>query len=639
MRRTRHLRTLLSTASGRAGAVGLVVLVFLALFAPSIWGDAAAETNTDAILQGPSRGHLAGTDGLGRDVLARVLVATRPSLGYALLATACAAILGIVVGLLPAVLGRRAARAVSESINMLIAFPGLILALFVAVVFGVGAKGAVVALGVAGAPSLARLTNTLASSVAGSDYVAAARVLGVSRPRLLRRHVLPNIAEPLVLNVTTTIGSALLAFSALSFLGLGLQAPQYDWGRMLSEGLERIYTNPAAALAPGVAIVIAGLTFSLLGEGLAQASSGRPVAAAPKQPQRSTRRRAFTAEAPSAVDVDGDLVLDVRDLVVTFPSAAGDIRAVRGVSLAVRRGEIVGIVGESGSGKTVTALAIAQLVSRPGQVSYGRLSFDGREVGDLSAGERRRLLATSLPMVFQNPGTTLNPALRVGRQLAEVSEVHDGRTRTEAMQRAVEKLRQVAIAAPDRRVRAYPHELSGGMKQRAVIAMGLMGNPKLYIADEPTTALDVTVQRQIFDLLRRVNAEERASVMLISHDIAAVAELCTRIVVMYAGRIVEEADVATVLEGAAHPYTRALVAAVPDMSADRAVALATIPGRPPDPRELDAGCPFAPRCPHADDRCRAELPTLDPLADGWRAACWHPRVGDSDPVIGAEVWR
>ena len=214
-------------------------------------------------------------------------------------------------------------------------------------------------------------------------------------------------------------------------------------------------------------------------------------------------------------------------------------------------------------------------------------------------------------MVFQNPGTALNPALRVGRQLAEVSEVHDAMSGPAANQRAVDKLRQVAIAAPERRVRSYPHELSGGMKQRAVIGMGLMGTPKLYVADEPTTALDVTVQRQIFDLLRQVNRDEGAAVLLISHDVAAVAELCDRIVVMYAGRVVEEASVDTVLGGAAHPYTRALVAAVPDMTIDRHLPLATIPGRPPDPREVGAGCAFAPRCAFADDRCRTELPTLE----------------------------
>jgi oligopeptide/dipeptide ABC transporter ATP-binding protein len=210
---------------------------------------------------------------------------------------------------------------------------------------------------------------------------------------------------------------------------------------------------------------------------------------------------------------------------------------------------------------------------------------------------------------------------------------------TAATERAADKLRQVRIAAPQRRLRSYPHELSGGMKQRAVIAMGLMGKPKLFIADEPTTALDVTVQRQIFDLLRQVNRDEGASVLLISHDIAAVAELCSRIVVMYAGRVVEQADISTVIRGAAaHPYTRALVAAVPDMAVDRDQPLASIPGRPPDPRSVTPGCAFAPRCPHADDRCRAELPTLEPIESSWRVACWNPQT-NRDQARADEVVR
>ena len=332
-------------------------------------------------------------------------------------------------------------------------------------------------------------------------------------------------------------------------------------------------------------------------------------------------------------------MLDAGGLSVVFPSPGGDILAVRDVALTLRRGEMVGIVGESGSGKTVTALAIAQLVSYPGAATFERFRFDGRNVLELPAGERRRLLATSLPVVFQNPGTSLNPAVRVGRQLSEVSEVHGSLSRAAATRRAGDKLRQVAIAAPERRLKAYPHELSGGMKQRAVIAMGLMGKPKLFIADEPTTALDVTVQRQIFDVLRQVNRDEGASVLLISHDIAAVAELCGRIVVMYAGRIVEETDIATVLSGtAAHPYTRALVAAVPDMTVDRHLPLATIPGRPPDPRDVGPGCAFAPRCPHADARCLAERPPLDPLVEGWRVACWHPQ-SDRDQASERAVVR
>ena len=321
---------------------------------------------------------------------------------------------------------------------MLVAFPGLILALFVAV-------GSVSAPPGRWSPSASPAPRPSPGSRTrsrrqwpGPTTSPPLASLGVGRSRLLTRHVLPNIAEPLVLNVTTAIGTALLAFSALSFLGLGVQPPYYDWGRMLNEGLGRIYINPAGALAPGAAIVFAGLTFNLLGEGLAQVASGRhdvvapsvADAASPCRPPRRPPTMPATSCSTSAA------------CRVSFPPPAATSMPSATSPSSVRRGEIVGIVGESGSGKTVTALAIAQLVSFPGVVTVERYRFDGRDVIDLPRRERRRLLATSLPMVFQNPGTSLNPALRVGRQLAEVSEVHGAMSRTAATQRAVDKLRQ-----------------------------------------------------------------------------------------------------------------------------------------------------------------------------------------------------
>jgi len=272
------------------------------------------------------------------------------------------------------------------------------------------------------------------------------------------------------------------------------------------------------------------------------------------------------------------------------------------VSFTVAPGERVGLVGESGSGKSLTALAVAGLIEPPGVVT-----------GTIRSGEAA--------MVFQDPMTSLNPALRVGTQLAEVARVHGRLARRAAWERAVTRLDDVHIAAAAKVVRQYPHELSGGMRQRAMIAMGLMGSPRVIIADEPTTALDVTVQKQILDLLREVSDRTGAAILLISHDLAVVAQLCSRVLVMYAGIIVEDLTVERLLAGPAHPYTRALLASVPDMSADRSQPLATIPGRMPSPAEPVTGCPFAPRCPLADSRCRAELP---PLEDGVR--CWHPAL-------------
>jgi ABC-type dipeptide/oligopeptide/nickel transport system permease subunit len=271
----RRWLAVLRTPLGVCSAVLLVLILALAVFAPLLWGGRAAAVHTDALAQGPSGTHPFGTDALGRDLLARTLVATRLSIGLALLAMLIGVAIGIVLGTAPAVLPRRAGRLVASAVNIAVAFPGLLLALFFAVIFGVGTTGAVLAIGFATAPSFARVTQTLSAGVAARDYVSAARIARAGRIRVLLRHVLPNIAEPLVVNATVGAGAALLSFAGLSFLGIGVQAPSYDWGRLLGDGLNRIYTNPLAALGPSVAVVLAGLAFNLCGETIAAALGHR----------------------------------------------------------------------------------------------------------------------------------------------------------------------------------------------------------------------------------------------------------------------------------------------------------------------------------------------------------------------------
>ncbi|MEF9915437.1 dipeptide/oligopeptide/nickel ABC transporter permease/ATP-binding protein [Streptomyces sp. P5-A9] len=611
-------------------AAGLLLLVLLlAAFGPLLWSGRADAIDTGRLLQGSSARHWMGTDSLGRDVFFRVLVATRLSVVLALLATLLGVVTGLVLGTAPALLGRRAGRMVTAVVNVAVAFPGLLLALFFAVVFGVGANGAVLAIGFATAPGFARLTQTLVASVDERDFVRAAHVAGVGRMRVLTRHVLPNIAEPLIVNATIGAGGALLAFSGLSFLGLGVQAPSYDWGRLLGEGLNGIYTHPAAALAPGVAVVIAGLAFNLTGEAAAKAV-GVPAA-------RGTRVPPAAAPAPSVphhtAESGEEPVLVVEGLRVSFPGARGPVTAVRGVGFSVGRGESVGVVGESGSGKSLTALAVSRLVEHPGVVGADRLEFLGTSL--LSPGEggaaMRTLLGTSLAMVFQDPMTSLNPAMRIGRQLAEVAEQHLGLNRREALSRAVERLREVRVPAAQRRAAQYPHEFSGGMRQRAMIGLGLMGSPTLIIADEPTTALDVTVQRQVLSLLGRIRAADGVALLLISHDINVVAQTCDRVLVMYAGRVVEELPSDRLLTAARHPYTRALIATVPHMETDLDRPLVVIPGRPATPERVPEGCAFAARCPVATDRCRTDDPPLRVSEPGHRVACWYPQAGPAAP--------
>ncbi|WP_066944403.1 dipeptide/oligopeptide/nickel ABC transporter permease/ATP-binding protein [Microtetraspora fusca] len=608
------MRHLLRTPAGIAGTLLVALMVILAIAGPLIWGAEAERIDSAAILQGASAAHPLGTDNLGRDILARVLVGGRLSLGLALIATLIGAVAGVLLGALPSVLPRRAARLVTGTVNALVAFPGLLLAMFTAVIAGLGARGAVLGIGAALAPGFARLTQTLAASVAGADYVSVARMLGVSRWRVLTRHVLPNIAEPLILNLTQALGGALIALAGMSFLGLGVQPPSFDWGRLLFDGFGRIYATPAVALGPAAAIALAGIGFNLLGDVLARAASRRAT-----PPGEAAGRP--VPEVGELGEPDQDAVLEVRDLTVAFP---GGVTPVRGLSLTVAPGEIVGLVGESGSGKSLTASAIGGLVPYPGEVSARRLRLCGADLDELPEQERRKLLGTSLAMVFQDPMASLNPALRIGGQLAEVATVHQGASRTEAFARAVDRLEHVRIPEPAARARQHPHELSGGMRQRAVIAMGLMGEPRLIIADEPTTALDVTVQREILRLLREVTDETGAATLFISHDIAVIGELCHRVVVMYAGRVVEELPVEGLASDAAHPYTRALVASLPDMETDRSRPLASIPGRQPSPAEVPDGCAFADRCELASAKC-AELPPLIPYRAGHRVACWEAK--------------
>ncbi|MGW1405615.1 dipeptide/oligopeptide/nickel ABC transporter permease/ATP-binding protein [Streptomyces sp. NPDC002403] len=601
----------LRTPVGVTAVTACLLVALVAVLGPVLLGDRAAQVDTDAINQGSSAAHLLGTDQLGRDIAARVVVATRLTLRLTLLAALIGVGGGLLLGVAPAVVGRRAGRLITATVGVLVAFPGLLFLLFLATIFGVGTTGAVFAVGLAMVPPMARLVQNLTASVAGSDYVAAARILGVGRFRLVVRHLLPNIAEPSVLFATQATGGILVAFSGLSFLGLGVQPPQYDWGRLLNEQLNRIFVNPAAALAPGAAIVLTGLMFGLAGEVLAQAGgrrAARKPEPAPRQPPRTPGGTAADAD-------DGGALVRARDLRVTFP---GGRQAVRGISLDIGAGEAVGLVGESGSGKSLSALALADLVPHPGGVSAGILRFDGH---DLRADPR---LGTELAMVFQDPMASLNPALRVGRQLAEVAEVHLGAGRAQAAARAVDRLGAVRIPTPERRARQRPHEYSGGMRQRAVIAMGLMGKPKLIIADEPTTALDVAVQQQVLDLLAEVREESGAALLLISHDLAVVAQVCERVLVMYAGLIVEDLPVTELLGGASHPYTRALVGAVPTMTTDPGRELATIPGRPPEPGETGGGCPFAPRCERARERCHEAAPGLTGFGPGRQVACWYP---------------
>ncbi|HVN34158.1 MAG TPA: ABC transporter ATP-binding protein [Casimicrobiaceae bacterium] len=321
-------------------------------------------------------------------------------------------------------------------------------------------------------------------------------------------------------------------------------------------------------------------------------------------------------------------LLEVDELKTWFFTRDGVVRAVDGVSFSVARGETLALVGESGCGKSVTSLSILRLIAAPpGRTVGGRVVFDGRDLLELSEAEMRKIRGDAISMIFQEPMTSLNPVLTIGRQIAEVLVVHRGLSRDAATKRVVEMLRLVRIPEPERRVAEYPHQLSGGMRQRVMIAMALACEPQLLIADEPTTALDVTIQAQILELMRELKERTGAAIVLITHDLGVVAEMAQRVVVMYAGRKVEEAPVAELFARPRHPYTRGLLDSVPKLGKGSSNGVATrlseIAGTVPSLAEPIVGCAFAPRCAYATSLCRNEYPPLEEKAAGHRAACWE----------------
>ncbi len=315
--------------------------------------------------------------------------------------------------------------------------------------------------------------------------------------------------------------------------------------------------------------------------------------------------------------------LSIENLQVAYPLGGDTIAAVREVSLVVAPRECVGIVGESGSGKTQVFMAAMGLLARSAR-ARGSVRFDGMEILGMEPKALNRVRGSKLTMIFQDPMTSLTPHLRIGVQLAEVLVEHRGSSWDEAQRAALHALERVRVPEPARRLRQYPHELSGGMRQRVMIAASLMCEPELLIADEPTTALDVTVQAQIMDLLRALRLETGMSIALISHDLGVVAGLAERIVVMYAGRVVESAPAADLLRSARHPYTDLLLKCVPNLAEARLDRMPCLPGQPPSPTAIERGCAFAPRCPRVSERCRVERPALRPLGEAAQVACHHP---------------
>ncbi|WP_299673836.1 dipeptide/oligopeptide/nickel ABC transporter permease/ATP-binding protein [uncultured Roseobacter sp.] len=609
------------------GGVVLSVVVLLALITPLLPLAEPDVTDTANRFKPPfSEGALLGTDHLGRDLLSRLLWGTRLSLAVGFAAALIAATVGATIGIIAGFYGGRTDNVIMRGVDMLMAFPYILLALAIVAALGPGLLNALIAVAAVNVPFFARNIRGVTVSIAHKEFVDAARLAGMSNARIILFEILPNVLPVIVIAMSTTIGWMILETAGLSFLGLGSQPPQADLGSMLGEARAALITNPHTSIVPGAMILVIVMCINLLGDGVRDALDPRLKSGALSRPMPATA--VDRAEVPAA---QGDGLLAVQQLQTQFHVKDRVYRAVGGVDLTVEPGQCLGIIGESGSGKSVTALSIMGLVaSPPGVITGGAVRFKGEDLIGAPYETLRSLRGDRVAYIFQDPLSTLHPLYTLGDQLIEAVQSHHRVARAEARRRAIELLTSVRIPNAESRVDSYPHELSGGMRQRVGIAMALANDPEVIIADEPTTALDVTVQAQILSLLDDLRRERGLAIIFITHDFGVVAQLCDRVAVMYAGRIVEEGPTKAILTAPAHPYTARLMACVPELGQGRR-RLEAITGLPPVVDKLPAGCAFAERCIKTRDACRGGEIAL--AQSGARAVrCIDPDVALAETV-------
>ncbi len=602
----------------------IAVLAVAAVAAPLLPLPDPNVTDLQARLAAPfTAGHPLGTDHLGRDILARVVWGMRVSLAVGIVAALISGAAGSLIGLVAGFFGRWVDAVLMRTIDTVMAFPYLLLALAIIAVLGPGLLNALIAVAVVNVPFFARAVRGVTLGLAGREFVDAARLSGLSNAQILFREVLPNVMPMVVITVSTTVGWMILETAGLSFLGLGAQPPQADLGSMLGEGRKVFIPAPHVATIPGLVILILVMAINVTGDGLRDVLDPRLQAGVLARPGAMTDAAPAVQGLGSEPDV-GALV-ELESLRVWFRLGREVHRAVDDVDLAIDAGECLGIVGESGCGKSVTALSIMRLVaSPPARIEGGRVLYHGGNLTTASFESLRHLRGNRITYVFQDPLTSLDPLFKVGDQIAETLRVHRSLSARDARARAVELLERVRIPQAAQRSDAYPHELSGGMRQRVGIAMALANEPELIIADEPTTALDVTTQAEVLSLLRDLCRERGAALIFVTHDFGVVSEICDRVVVMYAGQLVETGTVNEVFESPRHPYTRRLMDCVPRLGEPER-PLDAIPGLPPSVSEPPGGCYFADRCDIAMDACRARAIPLDRLAPGRKARCIRAR--------------
>ncbi len=625
-------------------ALGFVLLIILVgVFAPLIMPHDPTRTGLGPALTGPNGDFWFGLDKLGRDVFSRLVAGTGRSLTVGFGAAGIALVVGSVLGAVAGSSRTAVDEVIMRCLDVVMAFPAIVLSALLIISFGKNSLLVlVIAIGFVFTPSVARIVRANVLSQYGEDYVAAERIIGARRTHILWRHVLRNCAAPVLVFVTVMVADAIVFEASLSFIGGGLapQEAESSWGSVIAFGKEMVQIGGWwATFFPGLLILLTVLALNVLSEGMSDAwaapaarratatSAGdaleqpRPgtgeVVPLPGLAEAAQRLRERARPLPQ-----GRPVLEIDNLAIGFEGRHQGVDIVDGLSFDVRPGEVVGLVGESGSGKSLTVLAAMGLLPHGARVR-GEIRFQGTNLLAMTAKERRALMGREIAMVYQDALSALNPALRIGTQLGQM--IRRGGTRS------AEELMRLVGLDPRRTLAAYPHELSGGQRQRVVIAMALSRDPRLIIADEPTTALDVTVQAQVMELLLRLRDQLGFALILVSHDLALVSDVSDRVVVMYGGQIVESGVTADVIEAPAHHYARGLLGSVLSLEAG-AQRLTQIRGVVPSPADFPHGCRFADRCPMATEVCHDTAPRLEGTAThGY--ACHHPAVTVSEKEL------
>jgi peptide/nickel transport system permease protein len=612
----------------------LALVVLVAVLAPLLAPDDPLAQQEPVGGSGhPSAAHWFGQDSLGRDILSRLMYGARWSLAIGLGATALALVVGAVIGAVAATSRKAVDETLMRCLDVVMAFPGIALAAVLVAVFGGGIGVLICAIAFLFTPPVARVVRANVLDQYGEDYVTAERVIGARTPHIVARHVAVNCAAPVLVFCTVQVAEAIVFEASLSFIGAGVRPPDPSWGSVIADGKNMVLTGGWwATVFPGLLILLTVLSLNILSEGVSDAWAApaarevegpedRLEAPAPgsgevlRLPGLTEAARRLRSRARPLPDRSGQPVFAVENLTIGFPDRHRGVDIVAGVSFEVYPGEVLGLVGESGCGKSLTALTVMGLQPSRARVG-GQVRFRQRDLLAEPMRARRRLLGHEMAMVYQDALSSLNPAMTIRAQLKQLVR-RGGR-------RSPRELMELVGLDPERTLRSYPHELSGGQRQRVLIAMALSRDPRLIVADEPTTALDVTVQAQVMELLLRLREELGFALILVSHDLALVADVTDRVVVMYGGQIVESGATADLVAAPAHHYTRGLLGSV--LSLESAEERMTqIKGVVPSPADFPAGCRFADRCPLASEVCHAHAPVLAGTGTH-TAACHHPAV-------------